>query len=98
MNAMFGADYCDEFASMTACLAAHEMAAQGTDGHTATFMLSPGEHLQQASGYVMPHIVAGSYNKAESREGVQAPVGHGCRATSNYIRGSDPAHQPAARS
>ncbi len=77
MNAMFGTGYCDEFANMTACLAAHEMAAQGIDGHTATFSLSPSDHPQQASGYVMPHVVAGIYNKAESREGVDAPVSHG---------------------
>jgi hypothetical protein len=77
MSAMFGTGNCDEFATMTACLAAHEMAAQGIDGHTATFMLSPSEHPQNERGYVMTHVVAGIYNKAQRREGVDAPLGHG---------------------
>jgi hypothetical protein len=76
LSAMFGSGACDEFASMTACLAAHQMAAQGIDGHTAVFALSPADHPQQALGYVMPHAVAGIYNRAERREGVDAPIGH----------------------
>ncbi len=73
LAAFLGTGSASEFANMTACLAAHEMAMKGIDGHAAVFFIQP-DRQQEKFGHAMGHAVAGIYDKAERCNGVDAPL------------------------
>jgi hypothetical protein len=72
-TALVGAGACNEYAHMTAWLAACEMAAEGRDGFAGVFELKDSEPQNMSQGFSMPHVVAGVYQAGEHKRGVVAP-------------------------
>ncbi len=75
-SAVVGSGACNEYAHMTAWLAACEMAAEGRDGFAGVFEVKEGDPLEKQRGFSMPHVVAGVYQAAEPKRGVEAPRGN----------------------